>query len=263
MLKKTEWKAVRVKTRGHQFTPMSFELKHVLGIFQRAMNVKFYTIQWSLFWWSRRHLLFLEEPKSYVRKVRQALAFPYDTDITMKLRKGDLSGCIFLEQRPNGPDEQIRYSYWALNDTKGSYNIKQKEYFAAVCAILLPKPYLKGIRSTIRTGDDALRRILKFTVASEELDCKCLRFLNLNLISCTEKGSNIKLCTHFGDSQHAQHNPAKQSVTGTHDIHGEWRKGRQVKCRKMSHSTFGARPDFVRTFCCIEDWYCPNSAYWH
>lgn len=74
--------------------------------------------------------------------------------------------CIRLQKQGDGTKRPIGYWSRSFNDAKLAYNIAHRKRYAIAWAVLLLRPYLEGIRFTIRTYQDSLQWILNLSDAT-------------------------------------------------------------------------------------------------
>ena len=86
-------------------------------------------------------------------------------------------GCNLLQNQPNG--DRLPIGYWsrALTPAEKNYSTTERECLAVVWAILTLRPYLQGVRFTLRTNHGPLQWILNLADAAGRLARWRLRLL--------------------------------------------------------------------------------------
>jgi len=97
-------------------------------------------------------------------------------------------GCVLLQAQP---DDQMRpVGYWSrtLTAPERNYSTTERECLAVVWAVLLLRPYLDGVRFTVRTDHSALRWILNLNDTTARLTRWRLRLMEFEFEVVHRKG---------------------------------------------------------------------------
>lgn len=72
-------------------------------------------------------------------------------------------GCVLLQVQPDGTESPVGYFLRTLNNAERNYTTTERECLAVVWSILMLRPYLKGVKFTVRTDHSAMKWILALT----------------------------------------------------------------------------------------------------
>jgi len=78
-------------------------------------------------------------------------------------------GCVLMQEQEDGTLRPVGYWSRSLTKAEKNYSTTEKECLAIVWAVLALRPYLEGVRFTLRTDHSALRWILNLSDASGRL----------------------------------------------------------------------------------------------
>lgn len=81
----------------------------------------------------------------------------------------DQVGCVFLRKQEDETTKPRAYRSSSLTDSERHYDTTQRESLAIVCAVLLSRPYLKGMKLTIRMDHESLKWILNHTESTGKI----------------------------------------------------------------------------------------------
>ena len=82
-----------------------------------------------------------------------------------------LGANLLQQQNEKGPNEWTPIGYWSktLTDCERNYSTTERECYSVVWAVTTLRPYIEGLKFTIRTAHDALRWLMTLTDSSGRL----------------------------------------------------------------------------------------------
>ena len=91
--------------------------------------------------------------------------------IDMDLSAYQLGATLLQQQNETEPNESTPIGYWSktLTDCERNYSTTERECFSMVWAVTTLRPYIEGLKITIRTDHDALRWLMTLTDSSGRL----------------------------------------------------------------------------------------------
>ena len=78
-------------------------------------------------------------------------------------------GCALLQQQDVDVWKPVGYWSYTLTDTERDYSPTERECYAVVWAVTTLRPYLEGVRFTVRTDHDCLRWLMNLTESTGRL----------------------------------------------------------------------------------------------
>lgn len=84
-------------------------------------------------------------------------------------------GCVHLPHQEHETTKPTGYWSGSLTDAESKYDTTQWECLAIVWDVLIIRPYLEGIRLTIRTDHDSVKTVLSLVKSTRRLALFCLR----------------------------------------------------------------------------------------